>query len=237
MKVMNILLLLLVSGRATAGVMPSHSRVVYHDQDKEQTLMLANTNPYPVIVQTWVDHGEGTPDSQNIPFISLPPLLKIEPYGIKGVRIIYNHTTLPRDKESLFWFNIYEIPPEKIAPPPENSVLVTMNTQIKLFFRPSGITIPPEEAIKQLSCKQTAATLLTCSNPSQVYISIIAVSLNSPGKNVKAKDVDMVMSPYSQKTFQFNRVISTPKEIEFVYINDFGEQLTYKSTRFYTQKI
>lgn len=52
MKIKGLLLLSLCLQTlyASAGIMPSQSRIVYHAQDKEQSLMLANTNDYPVIV-------------------------------------------------------------------------------------------------------------------------------------------------------------------------------------------
>ncbi|MEM8325871.1 molecular chaperone, partial [Morganella morganii] len=113
----------MITMNAYCGIMPSQSRIIYHEEDKEQSLMLANTNEYPVIVQTWIDRGEGNPETVNIPFISIPPVFRMEPSDIKGVRIIYNKDKLPDNKESLFWFNIYEIPPEKKEFNPENSVL------------------------------------------------------------------------------------------------------------------
>ncbi|WP_285803371.1 fimbria/pilus periplasmic chaperone, partial [Escherichia coli] len=41
--------------------MPSQSRVIFNASDRMQSLMLVNTNSYPVVVQTWADNGEGDP--------------------------------------------------------------------------------------------------------------------------------------------------------------------------------
>ena len=43
---------------AQAGVMASRTRVIYEQGQTERSLMLANINPYPVVVQTWVNDGE-----------------------------------------------------------------------------------------------------------------------------------------------------------------------------------
>ncbi len=59
----KLIFLALISVQSYAGIMPSQSRIVYHQLDRDQAIMLANTNDYPVIVQTWIDKGEGSPDS------------------------------------------------------------------------------------------------------------------------------------------------------------------------------
>ncbi|MFQ3495777.1 fimbria/pilus periplasmic chaperone, partial [Citrobacter freundii] len=84
-----------------------------------------------VVVQTWADNGEGDPDVKNIPFIILPPVFRLETGDVRGIRIVKNETSLAQDRESLFWLNIYEMPPDTRMDK-ENSVLVTMNTQIKI---------------------------------------------------------------------------------------------------------
>jgi len=224
-----LLISLCLVNHALAGVMPSHSRVVYEENSREKSLMLANTNNYPVVVQTWVDKGEGTPDSSNIPFVTIPPVFRLEPQGIKGIRIIYNHSALPRDRESLYWFNIYEIPPEKKGADKDNSVLVTMNTQIKLFYRPAGLHITPEEAIARVSCQRSAAKTLRCHNPSPLHLSIIAVELQSSSGPARALDSDLLIAPLSDKTLHFDRDMPALFNLNFRYINDAGDQLTSTS--------
>lgn len=219
------LFLTIVSGQCYAGIMPSQSRVVYSQQDREQTIMLANTNDYPIIAQTWVDRGEGSPDAHNVPFISIPPIAKLAPGDMKGVRIIYNHEKLPQDRESLFWFNMYEVPPEKKGISPENSILVTMNTQIKLFYRPEGITSTPETVFPLVSCKKINDTQVSCSNPGPIHLSVIAIMLETQsGNKLAAKDSDFMLPPFSEKTFTFARFSDSPRQIIAQYINDSGEK-------------
>jgi len=234
MKIKGLLLLslFLQTLYASAGIMPSQSRIVYHAQDKEQSLMLANTNDYPVIVQNWVDNGEGTPEASNIPFVSVPPILRMEKADVQGVRVIYNRTPLPGDTESLFWFNIYEIPPEKKGVSPDNSVLVTMNTQIKLFYRPAAITIQPEEAIKQLTCTKQSVSVIECSNPSPIYLSVIDIKIGTDGgKVLSATDSDLMLAPKSKKSFNFNGSVNNGQKLIMVYLNDFGEKLSDETNR------
>lgn len=60
MKSVLLLLTILFVQSVEAGIMPASSRIIYRDGDREKTLMLVNTNDYPVLVQSWVDNGEGS---------------------------------------------------------------------------------------------------------------------------------------------------------------------------------
>lgn len=222
----KLFILSFITAQCYAGIMPSQSRIIYHHQDREQTLMLANTNDYPVIVQTWIDRGEGSPDSPNVPFISIPPIAQLAPSDMKGVRIIYNQKELPQDRESLFWFNMYEVPPEKKGNLPANSILVTMNTQIKLFYRPEGITQTPENVFPQVSCQKISAGEISCSNPSPIHLSVIAMTLATQSKQkLAAENSDFMLSPFSQKTFMFSKFSGLPRQITAEYINDYGQKM------------
>ncbi|MCS3429828.1 molecular chaperone [Klebsiella sp. BIGb0407] len=212
-----------------AGIMPSQSRVIYHAGDKDQSLMLVNTNDYPVIVQNWVDNGEGTPDAKDIPFVSIPPVFRLEKSDVRGIRIIYNNTSLPQDRESLYWLNIYEIPPEKKDINPENSILVTMNTQIKVLFRPEGVTQKPEEAIKLVTCKRQMPSVIKCNNPSTIHLSVVGMKIHAEsGKIQSITGSDFMLPPKSEKTFSFNESIEKSTKIDMVYLNDTGETITYE---------
>ncbi|OFC63217.1 fimbrial biogenesis chaperone [Candidatus Erwinia dacicola] len=226
-KLAFLLIFLSLGDYATAGVMPSRSRVVYSEGSREQSLMLANTNAYPVIVQTWIDNGEGTPDAKSIPFVSVPPVLRFEPQGIKGVRIIYNHTMLPSNRESLFWFNIYEIPPENKDDTRENNVLVTMNTQIKLFYRPAEVHITPEEAMPKVTCLRTDTRMLQCHNPSPIHLSVIGAKIHYVSGSIGVLNTDLLMKPLASNTLNFIRDIPDVFSVELRYVNDTGEQTTY----------
>lgn len=222
-----LLLNLCLCHEATAGVMPSRSRIIYTPNNREQSLMLANTNTYPVVAQTWVDNGEGTPDINDVPFVSIPSVFRLEPHGIKGVRIIYNAIRVPQDRESLYWLNIYEIPPEKKDAAGENSVLITMNTQIKVFYRPQGINETPEKALPELTCRRNDNKSIVCHNPSPIHLSVIAVKVHAGTLNFGGRDADLLIRPFSDKVFHFNQVLSDSFSIEFRYINDAGEQHTF----------
>ncbi|NBF06708.1 fimbria/pilus periplasmic chaperone, partial [Pseudomonas sp. Fl5BN2] len=100
-------------GFALAGVTAEKTRVVFAANTTETSLQVMNQNPYPVVVQTWVDDGEpgSTPDTTQAPILPLPAIFRMEPGEQRNLRLIYTGEALPKDRESLFWLNLYEIPP------------------------------------------------------------------------------------------------------------------------------
>lgn len=198
----NALLLLfaLFTHTAMAGIMPASSRVIYPSGDREKTLMLVNTNDYPVVVQSWVDNGEGSPDTAAVPFVVLPPVFRLAAGGIQGLRIVYNHDPLPQDRESAFWLNLYEMPPESTNNAPSHLTLA-MNTQLKIFFRPQAVTLTPGEAIHKLTYRLGSdgkAAYIEFTNPTPLHISFSAIRVGSTKVN---QESDMMIKPFSQRRY------------------------------------
>ena len=82
----------LITGKA--GIMANMTRVIYHQGDKERSVLLANTNSYPVIVQNWVDHGEADPQTET-PFVVLASIFHLPAQKVQAIRIIYNGDQRP----------------------------------------------------------------------------------------------------------------------------------------------
>jgi P pilus assembly chaperone PapD len=154
-KVFTLLFIgLFISISIQAGILAAKTRLVFKEGAHEQSLMLANTNEYSITLQTWIDWGEGNPDAREIPFLVLPPLVKITSEGIQGIRIVYNRKPLPIDRESVFWLNLYEIPKTKRTNNQVANMSLAMDTQLKLFYRPKQITkMSPAIIVKYLKFK------------------------------------------------------------------------------------
>ena len=233
MEAFFIILCSLVSTSVYAGIMPATTRIIYQEADHEKTLMLVNTNKYPIIVQTWADNGEGNPESTSIPFIILPAVFRLLPGETQGVRIVYNREELPKDRESLFWLNFYEIPPatEKQLMVPR--LTLAMNTQIKLFWRPDVVTILLEDAVKKLKftlVQKDGTWSLQCDNPTQMHISFTAVSISGADYEYKAKpQADMMVRPFSKRTYLLTSENEKPdgNNVIFHYLDDNGSAVEY----------
>lgn len=222
-KIIISLMLWILAVPVYSGVMPSQSRVIFNSSERMQSLMLVNTNSYPVVVQTWADNGEGDPDVKNIPFIILPPVFRLETGDVRGIRIVKNETLLAQDRESLFWLNIYEMPPDTRMDK-ENSVLVTMNTQIKIIYRPELVTTTPAESLVKVQCTLQRKGFLQCSNHSANYLSVSSIRyLDKENREHAVKNGMLTFPPYSVVSIHENTMRNSPSRLIFTLIGDGGE--------------
>lgn len=212
-------ILLICSSPAHAGIVASSTRLVYPQSKSEETVMLANTNDYPIIVQTWIDKGDAdsTPEKAIAPFIPLPAVFKMQPGAAQSLRVINKNdaisAALPKDRESVFWLNIYEIPPiNRQATQANAHVAMAMNTQMKIFYRPQSLTDDPMQALKTLKfslIKQNNTYLLRCHNDTAFHASFGQITLTLDGKNYPlTQQMDMMTEPFSQRDYPFSSPIS-----------------------------
>jgi P pilus assembly chaperone PapD len=94
-----------------------------------------------MLLQVWTDAGEtaSSPDSSRTPLVVLPPVFKMQPDELRTLRVMLSsRRSLPEDRESLFWLNIYQIPPELNATESVTAKLVLpLRLRLKVFIRPT----------------------------------------------------------------------------------------------------
>lgn len=215
-----------------AGILAEKTRVIYTEGKREMSLKLNNTNAYPIMTQLWVDHGVGDPDTAKAPFLVVAPMFKLQAAETKGIRIILTEQHQSTDRESLYWLNMYEIPAVSAQNLDENHVNLSLNTQMKLIYRPQILKTPIWEDInKQLKFKldSNASTLtIAISNPTAHYISMGYLNLIS-GKSRQAysKKDNLMIAPYKNIVLQFFKSVF-PDALEYTLINDDGHHLPFK---------
>jgi len=192
---------------AQAGLMTVGTRIVYPADSDGRTLLIANTNPWPVLVQTWVDQGEGAPAEANAPFVVLPAILRLEPSASQNLRIIHTGAPLPEDRESLFWLNLYEVPPTDSAADPDGARLtLTFNTQLKVLWRPAGLTAPVDLA-SQLQFRlerQDGRWCVLAHNQTPWHASITALSVDGMDGPLTADEADLLLPPFTTRCYRLN---------------------------------
>lgn len=233
------LLIFTVHQHATAGLVAGATRIIYLPESRERTLMLANTNDYPVVVQTWIDDGDvdSTPDQAKAPFMVLPAVFKMQPGAAQGLRIINKGDNLPTDRESVYWLNLYEIPPKSRHDTEAHAqVAMAMNTQMKIFYRPNGLTLTPEEAMKKVSFslrEQDKKYILIAKNPTPYHVSFGQMQLHNRQKNQQqshtiAQEMDMMVSPFAERQYQFEHQptsLNGELTLDYIYFDDAGNQV------------
>lgn len=231
------LLCCLSSLNAQADIVINATRVIYAEQSGEETVHLTNKGSNPLLVQAWLDTGDaraGPGAAADIPFAITPPVARIDPEKEQTLRVFKIKKSLPTDRESLFWFNILEIPP---APPQsavdgKSSLQMTFRTRIKFFYRPTALPVTPEQSYESLSfrVKKTPETFaVRLDNPSPYYINFSKLELLLPGGEVVSAHFEDVNSkfapPQGELSIPLPRLKSMPpagSKVRYTLVNDSG---------------
>lgn len=197
---------------ADAGLLASTTRVVYPMDGREQVLELSNTGQAPVLVQTWVDDGQpnAAPQDSSSPFVALPAVFRLEPGGRQSLKLLFNKHPQPQDRESLFWLNLLEIPATPSDTKPGDRLTLTLQTQMKVFLRPAGLTEPQEQAASRqvFNLTREAERLrLHWHNPSPYHITLDHLRLSAGATQLSVPGE--MLAPYASVTLELPAA-STP---------------------------
>lgn len=212
--------LLLLAGPALAVVNVNTTRVVFESGVQQKTVKLVNDGDYPVLVQSWIDDGDplSTPDSAASGFVLLPPVLKLLPGEQRELRLMGSGAGLPADRESLFWLNVYQIPPEMKTAPVSEKVRFSLRTQLKVLWRPKGLDNPDEKSINLLSFSHEDGVIYVKNNSkwNMTLTDLVMEDYSSSG---------IVVSPGDrQAIFKINAPAIRNNKINFAVLNDDGNK-------------
>lgn len=163
------LLLSAASLSAQASVTPDRTRLIFNESDKSISVTLRNNDPkLPYLAQSWIEDEKGNKISS--PLTVLPPVQRIDSMmnGQVKVQGMPDINKLPADRESLFYFNVREIPPKSNK---ANTLQIALQTRIKLFWRPKAL-----ENVSMKNPWQYKVTLtrngqeFTVNNPTPYYV-------------------------------------------------------------------
>ncbi|CND17688.1 putative pili chaperone protein [Yersinia frederiksenii] len=216
----GLFLILLTGYSVQASVVISGTRVIYPENQKEVTVKVTNMGSGPVVLQSWIDNGDvnARPETLKVPFVLTPPINRVEPNKSQTLRISYTGTTLPKDRESVFWLNILEIPAKADANSKQNYLQMAYRSRIKLFFRPQGLIGNPNDAAKSLVWTKVSGGL-KATNSTSFHISLVTVGVNIGGKPSRIEG--QMISPNDSMTFALpgNSSVST---VDIEFVNDYG---------------
>lgn len=237
-----LLLAMALCSRTQAGVMPERTRVVFSQGAGEISVRLANTNDYPVLVQSWVDQGEGSlaPDMVLSSMFVMPSVLRLQPHDISQVRVLYTGEPLPANRESAFWLNLYEIPllPAHAEPQQGSRLLLGLNTQIKVFYRPPGLPDPAAQwhtALHFQLHREPRQWVLTCRNDSPYFVSFAALVLSDGARQfMPAVAPERMVPPFGQQRYPLDDSDSLPPwqapRLRYQMLDDTGLTIEHDAT-------
>jgi chaperone protein EcpD len=199
----------------------SATRIVFQSDKRNASVIVTNPSNRPYAVQTWVNTLSDDTTTA-VPFIASPPLFRINPGKEQQVQISGLPNELPNDRESLFFFNVQEIP--QAVKEPGNVLNIAMRTRLKLFYRPVELTDNPMTRLKDLRWSVTRSggkTRLTATNPSPFHVSFIRLEVIAGGKTEKLLSPEM-LAPLSTQEYELKTDIGSGAQVLFSAINDYG---------------
>ncbi|WP_395489083.1 fimbria/pilus periplasmic chaperone [Cedecea davisae] len=209
---------LLASQGAGAAISLDRTRVILDGEARSVTLTVTNKNKaLPYLAQTWVEDEQGNKIQK--PLLALPPLQRVEP-GAKGqikVQVASDMEQLPQDKESVFYFNVREIPPKSTK---ANSLQIALQTRVKLFYRPAAIHLDQNSKPWEQITLTRQGDKYVVHNPTPYFVTLTAVSPSATGNQV-AGFIPVMLSPKADVTLTGSAKAMGNSPV-LTYINDYG---------------
>lgn len=216
-----------------ANILISGTRFIYPENKREISIKTQNPDDFPALVQVWIDDGDSSLRAKNSssPFLVSPPLIRIEPKGGQTFRVFYipGQENLPRDKESVFYFNLLDVPPiPKQAEGNDFSYMqFSYRSRLKIFFRPDnlpGSALDSASALIWRTEQQGDKVALYVSNPTAYHVSLTSAIFSDGTENGLNVPLDMV-APGEEKVFiipdeRVNKL--RENKFNFGWINDYG---------------
>ncbi|WP_407905275.1 F4 (K88) fimbrial chaperone FaeE [Escherichia coli] len=218
-KVLGMTLaLMMASQSAMASLAADQTRYIFRgDKDALTITVTNNDKTHTFGGQAWVDN---IVEKDTRPtFVVTPSFFKVKPNGQQTLRIIMASDHLPKDKESVYWLNLQDIPPALEG----SGLAIALRTKLKLFYRPKALLEGrkgAEEGIS-LQSRPDGRTMLVNTTP---YIYAIGGLLDANGKKITTD------SETTQKLLMFmpgDEVQVKGNVVKVDSLNDYGELQTW----------
>lgn len=206
---------------AWSGVYIYGTRIIYPAQKKEITVQLMNDDKRSSLIQAWIDDGDTSlpPEKIQVPFILTPPVIRIAANSGQQLKIKQLAHHLPRDRESLFFLNVLDIPPNSENNKESNVIKFALQNRIKLIYRPQGIPRVDKATFSRLQLSRTSGGL-KIKNNSTNWITLPDIKANG-----KINKETILLAPMTEQNISTTAVVN---EYTVTLIDDSGNYLSQK---------
>ncbi|MDL2184486.1 fimbria/pilus periplasmic chaperone [Pseudomonas sp. ChxA] len=215
------LLALALCQSANAAVGLDRTRVIFDGGKDATSVNITNNNTQlPYLAQGWIEDEAGKKITS--PLIVLPPVQRLEPGKQSQVKVqaLPAAKSLPQDRETVYYFNLREIPPRSDK---SNTLQIALQTRIKLFYRPQAITPSQQDLSNPWQQKLTLTRdgdHYRVNNPTPYYVTLVDARSSKDGKTVEGF-APLMIAPKEALTLgpSAKALGSTPY---LAYVNDYG---------------
>lgn len=185
LQMLACMLLMAVPTAAWADLRVNATRVVYQSgSDTATSIRIQNVGKLPSLIQSWIDDGdEDAPLERLRPALFVtPPAFRLDAGSNRDIQIRAADTSnLPKDRESLLWLNIVDVPARATSTAPR-SLEFAMRWRLKVFHRPAGLPGSADAAPPALTWRlQTdlqGRTVLLATNATPYFVSLAQLTLD-----------------------------------------------------------
>ena len=219
-----LLTLCAFSQSAHAAFILNGTRYIYDEGRKNISIEINNESKETYGGQVWIDNVLSS--EKEVSFLPMPSFFKVNGGQTQVVRIMKITDKLPKNKESIFWLNVQEIPPANKSQ--SNVMVIAVNTQVKLIYRPTAIIKGRENAESKMVLKKEGASYVL-NNPTPYYFAVTGLKVN--GKAIKlSKTLGNQLSMIApQSSVLLNNIHLTPSsKVIIEAIDDYGAINSYE---------
>lgn len=217
--------MVIFSPTSQGAISLDRTRVIMGADNKSVSLTITNESQrLPYLAQGWIENERG--EKVNSPLTVLPPVQRLEAGDKSQIKIqsLLAANLLSQNKETLFYFNLREIPPRSEQP---NTLQIALQTKIKLFYRPSELQKSPTQSTTAL---RHGVTLVRegdryrLHNPTGYYLTVIEASRHQGENTVEGFSPVMVAPQDSVELGGSAGALGSAPVLQ--YVNDFGGRST-----------
>lgn len=212
---------ILIAQQANAAIALDRTRVIVNGGENSVSLSISNENKnLPYLAQGWIEDAQGNKISS--PLTVLPPVQRVEAGAKSQVKVQTAPalSALPQDRETLFYFNLREIPPRSNKP---NTLQIALQTRIKLFYRPAAVALDRTQSANGDWVEKATLTRqgdkYVVNNPSPYYLTIVEGRPSRKGAPVGFQPI--MVAPKGQTAIEASASALGNSPV-LTYINDYG---------------
>lgn len=223
-KLLSVISLCLCSSFANAAFTLDSTRYIYDEGQQSVSVTIKNESEHKYGGQVWIDNTNN--NDEQVFFSPSPMVFKLDQKQSQIVRVVNINSDLPKDKETLFWLNVQEIPPASKGE--GSSLSLAINSRVKLIYRPTSLKNNREDAEKNIKLINSGSEACL-ENTTPYYFAISEVKVNGKAivLNSDAKDKLGKFAPFSKVCLG---KINTGENISITAFNDYGVATNYNIT-------
>ncbi len=210
-----ILLVLNITSAQAAFVL-NGTRFIYNEGQKSIDVRITNNEQATYGGQAWVE----SIDNKQAHYAIYPSLFKVEAGKTQNIKLV-NIEQLPKDRESLSYLYVQELPPAVKGN--SNALALALNIRVKVLYRPKSLPMGRAGAEQKITVQQRGKQVALV-NTTPFYFAVVSVKGLNP-----SNQIDRELAAFKPgSTILLPADIVQNNKVEIVTINDFGGQESYE---------